>query len=150
MKGYYENYIAMNKKTKFVSLADLQKASGAKPEPAEQQQGIVYSTQSGKTCPACGQPAKACDCRKSKAGRDVNHSGVIVSRETKGRKGKGVTLVSGLPLEEEALTALGKQLKQFCSSGGTIKQGRIEIQGDHRDKLLQELKRLGYSAKKSG
>jgi len=146
----------MKQKSKFVSLADLQKASGIDSSATEQRQGVVYSTQSGKTCAECGQPVKSCDCRRkttrASAGREVTgrDSTVIVSRESKGRKGKGVTLISGLPLDEAALKALAKQLKQCCGSGGTVKQGRIEIQGDHRGTLLEELVRLGYKAKKSG
>ena len=75
---------------------------------------------------------------------------VRVSRETKGRKGKGVTLISGVPLGAEALAALTKELKQRCGSGGTVKDGMIEIQGDHRDRLLGELQSRGYRVKMAG
>ena len=73
-----------------------------------------------------------------------------VGRETAGRKGKGVTVVSELPLGEDALKELATKLKSACGSGGTAKDGRIEIQGDHRDKVMAELERLGYKAKRSG
>lgn len=73
-----------------------------------------------------------------------------VGRETKGRKGKGVTLVSGLPLDGANLQILAKQLKQRCGSGGTVKDGIIEIQGDHRELLIAELTRQGYKVKQSG
>ncbi|MBA4187615.1 MAG: stress response translation initiation inhibitor YciH [Planctomycetaceae bacterium] len=75
---------------------------------------------------------------------------VKVGRETAGRKGKGVTVVSDLPLGEEALKELATKLKNSCGSGGTAKDGRIEIQGDHRDKLVTELEKLGYKVKRSG
>lgn len=75
---------------------------------------------------------------------------VRVGRETKGRAGKGVTVVTGLPLRGEPLAELASQLKKRCGSGGTVKDGVIEIQGDHRDVLVAELTRLGYSAKRSG
>ncbi len=75
---------------------------------------------------------------------------VKLSRETAGRKGKGVTVVSELPLGEDALKELATQLKNKCGTGGTAKDGRIEIQGDHRDKLAQELEKLGYKVKRSG
>ena len=75
---------------------------------------------------------------------------VRVSRETKGRKGKGVTLVSGLPLGADELLALARKLKQLCGTGGTVKDGVIEIQGDHRDKILAELHKAGFQAKKAG
>jgi len=75
---------------------------------------------------------------------------VRVSRETKGRKGKGVTLISGVPLGAEALTSLAKDLKQRCSTGGTVKGGVIEIQGDHRDRLIEELQSRGHRVKRAG
>ncbi len=75
---------------------------------------------------------------------------VRVSRESKGRRGKGVTLISGLPLDAKGLQKLAKQLKRRCGAGGTVKDGIIEIQGEHRDLLLQELVALGYKAKRAG
>jgi translation initiation factor 1 len=75
---------------------------------------------------------------------------VRVGRETKGRAGKGVTVITGLPLAALALESLATQLKKKCGSGGTLKNGVIEIQGDHRDALVAELVRLGYPAKRSG
>ena len=75
---------------------------------------------------------------------------VRVSRETKGRKGKGVTLISGIPLGAEALAALAKDLKQRCGTGGTVKDGVIEIQGDHRDRLVEELQSRGYRMRRAG
>ena len=75
---------------------------------------------------------------------------VRVGREVSGRGGKGVSVISGLPLNEPALEALATQLKKTCGAGGAVKDGRIEIQGDHRDKLVAELIKLGYDAKRSG
>jgi translation initiation factor 1 len=75
---------------------------------------------------------------------------VRVGRETKGRAGKGVTVITGLPLRGDELETLASQLKRRCGSGGTVKDGTIEIQGDHRDLLVTELGRLGFSAKRSG
>jgi len=75
---------------------------------------------------------------------------VRVSRETKGRKGKGVTVVTGVVLPDAQLKRLAKELKQSCGSGGTVKQETIEIQGDHRDRIVEELIRRGYQAKRSG
>jgi translation initiation factor 1 len=73
-----------------------------------------------------------------------------VGRETKGRKGKGVTRVTGLCLDAAELKALAKRLKQVCGSGGTVKGGTIEIQGDHRDRVVEELHRAGFKAKRVG
>jgi len=73
-----------------------------------------------------------------------------VERSTKGRKGKGVTLINGLPLEGMSLKEFAKKLKQKCGTGGTVKNGVIEIQGDHRDLLVDHLKMLGYKAVKAG
>lgn len=75
---------------------------------------------------------------------------VRVARETKGRKGKGVTVISGVPLAADALEELATRLKRRCGSGGTVHEGVIEIQGEHRDALVAELTRLGYTARRSG
>jgi len=110
---------------------------------------LVYSTGQGKTCPECGSPMAKCACRK--AHRIVKNDGVVrVGRETKGRKGKGVTVITGVPLGQDGLQALAKQLKQKCGSGGTVKDGVIEVQGDHRDQLVGELQKQGYTVKRSG
>jgi len=74
---------------------------------------------------------------------------VRVGRETKGRKGKGVTVITGLPLDDEGLRRLARELKQRCGTGGTVKNGVIEIQGDHRDMLVEELAKRGYKPKRS-
>jgi len=109
----------------------------------------VYSTVTGKLCFKCGQPVSGCECKKSS--RITNGDGIIrISRETKGRKGKGVTLVSGFQGTESELKALGKRLKQLCGTGGTVKEGRIEIQGDLRHKIYQELDNAGYKVKLAG
>ena len=77
--------------------------------------------------------------------------GIIrVGRETKGRKGAGVTVITGIPLHPEGLEKLAKQFKQQCGTGGTVKNGVIEIQGDHRDLLVAELTARGYTVKRSG
>ena len=73
-----------------------------------------------------------------------------VGRETAGRKGKGVTTIFDLPLKEEELKELAATLKQKCGTGGTVKDGRIEIQGDNRDRVCQELEKLGYKVKRAG
>lgn len=111
--------------------------------------GLVYSTEFGRMCPECGEPAHAGDCSVPAA--TPKGDGVVrVSRETKGRKGKGVTLITGVPLAEAELLALAKQLKARCGTGGTVKDGVIEIQGDQRDLLVEELKKKGWVVKKAG
>ena len=110
---------------------------------------LVYSTEKGKICPQCGQAVKGCVCRK--ASKPPAGDGIVrVARETKGHKGKGVTIISGVPLPAPELKTLGRQLKQLCGSGGTVKNDAIEIQGDHRERLVVELKRRGYTVKRSG
>ena len=112
---------------------------------------------SGRRCPRCARPVGACTCRAAKA-RPVASTqptrpadGIVrVSRETKGRKGKGVTLVTGLSLAPDELAALGKLLKQRCGAGGTTRDGVIEIQGDHRDLLVAELAARGWVVKRAG
>lgn len=73
-----------------------------------------------------------------------------VSREVAGRRGKGVSVVTGLPLGPAELEALAGELKRRCGSGGTVREGRIEIQGDHRDLLVAELAQRGYHVKRAG
>ena len=111
--------------------------------------GLVYSTDSGRMCPVCRQPTASCCCNAVKA--KPSSDGVVrVSRETKGRAGKGVTLVKGLALEPLALMTLGKQLKTACGSGGTVKDGVIEVQGDHCDHVMELLKAQGLVVKRAG
>lgn len=110
--------------------------------------GLVYSTESGRMCPDCRQPVAACGC-KAKAAPPGD--GIVrISRQTKGRGGKAVTLVKGLALDGAALAALGKQLRTACGAGGTVKDGVIEIQGDHCDVVLAALKKHGHEAKRAG
>jgi translation initiation factor 1 len=109
----------------------------------------VYSTGLGTFCPGCRRPVADCVCRKP-GGQPARDKVVRVSREVAGRKGKGVSVVSGLPLGPAELDALAGELKRRCGSGGTVRDGRIEIQGDHRDLLVAELARRGYEAKRAG
>ena len=116
---------------------------------------LVYSTGPGRLCPECARPLAECRCRRSKPAQPVvatpRGDGVVrVGRETKGRKGKGVTVIVGVPLVGDALEDLATRLKKRCGSGGTVHEGVIEIQGDHRDTLVAELGKLGYSVKRSG
>jgi len=108
--------------------------------------GLVYSTEFGRACPDCGNPVKRCTCRNGR--QRVPNDGVVrISRETKGRKGAGVTVITGLPLADGELKDLARQLKQKCGTGGTVKSGIIEIQGDHRNTLEKELSMRGYTVK---
>jgi len=110
---------------------------------------LVYSSETPRMCENCGKARAKCRCREKPAA--PSGDGIVrVGRETKGRKGKGVTLATGIPLEEEALKQLAKQLKAKCGSGGTVKKGIIEIQGDHRDLLMEELKKAGFTVKRTG
>lgn len=111
---------------------------------------VVYTTGIGRVCPECGKSFDACVCRKQAAQRPAGDGIVRIRRETKGRNGKGVTVIAGVPLDESGLLALGKQLKARCGTGGTVKDGNIEIQGDHRDLLFSELTKLGWTVKKAG
>ena len=111
--------------------------------------GLVYSTEAGRMCPVCRQPAVHCICKLAAAG--PRGDGVVrVSRETKGRGGKAVTLVRGVPLPPDQLAPLGKQLRTACGAGGTVKDGVIEVQGDHADRITELLKAQGYGAKRAG
>jgi len=110
---------------------------------------LVYSTDTGRICPDCRQPVAQCACKAQKA--LPQGDGIVrVSRETKGRKGKGVTLVKGLLLDAEALTLLSRELKAACGVGGTVKDGVIELQGDHVETVMERLKRAGHTVKRTG
>lgn len=111
--------------------------------------GLVYSTDSGRMCPTCRQPIAQCAC-KAASNRPIGDGIVRVQLESKGRAGRGVTVAKGLPLANDALVALGKQLKTACGSGGTVKDGVIEVQGDHCERVMAELKKLGFDVKRSG
>jgi translation initiation factor 1 len=109
---------------------------------------LVYSTESGRMCPACRQPLAQCACKTASV---VVGDGVVrVSRQTKGRGGKSVTVVKGLALDAEALAVLGKQLRTACGAGGTVKDGVIEVQGDHCDLVMEALRKQGYQPRRAG
>ncbi len=111
---------------------------------------LVFST-AARVCGVCGWPADRCACSQTLVPRPPPGDGIVrVGRETKGRKGKGVTVVTGMPLAGEELAALAGRLKKRCGSGGTVRDGVIEVQGDHRDVLLSELAALGWKVKRSG
>ena len=115
---------------------------------------LVYSTDQGRICPDCNKPASGCTCKNNK--KEVKkHSfptdgTVRISREAKGRNGKTVTTISEVPLDGEALEAFATDLKKRCGTGGTVKDGVIIIQGDHREVLLQEIKKKGFPVKLAG
>ncbi len=116
---------------------------------------LVYSTETGRICPDCSQPVAQCQCAANNkalaaAGSASADGFARVQRETKGRGGKSVTLVRGLALNAEAMAALGKQLKAACGSGGTVKDGVIEVQGDHVATIMAALQKLGHKVKRAG
>lgn len=112
--------------------------------------GLVYSTDTGRMCPACRRPIAACSCTAKRAAAPSSDGIVRVSRETRGRGGKTVTLVRGVDLEADALAALGKQLRSACGAGGTLRDGVIEIQGEHRERIVALLAAQGFSVKRAG
>jgi translation initiation factor 1 len=112
--------------------------------------GIVYSTDIGERCPNCLRAVAQCICKQGTPGKTAADGVVRVSRVTQGRKGKGVSLIAGLGLPPGELETLATELKKKCGSGGAVIDGNIEIQGDHRDKLVEELTRRGWKAKRAG
>ncbi|UXH79867.1 translation initiation factor Sui1 [Roseateles amylovorans] len=111
---------------------------------------LVYSTNGGRTCPTCRQAQADCRCKALAKDAVLGDGKVRVRRETAGRKGKGVTVVLGLPLNADGLAETAKKLKAACGSGGTVKDGTVEIQGDHLEKVMQWLTQAGYAPKKAG
>ena len=118
-------------------------------ENKENHNGIVYSTKHGIMCPKCTKSIAKCVCNHKKS---LYHGDGIVriGMEIKGRNGKGMTVITGVPLNRGELTKLGKQFKKKCGTGGTVKDGIIEIQGDHRDALEEELKKQGWVVRRCG
>ena len=110
--------------------------------------GLVYSTDAGRMCPDCRHPQANCMC---KAQATPKTDGVVrVSLQTKGRGGKSVTIVTGLPLDALAIAALAKQLRNACGSGGTVKDGVVEVQGDHVVTVMVALQKQSYNVKRAG
>lgn len=115
--------------------------------------GLVYSTDNGRICPHCERPVAACNCKASSANKitPISADGIVrLQRQTHGRGGKVVTSITGVSLPAAELKLFAKRLKQLCGSGGTVSDGIIEIQGDHRVALKSELERLGYQVKLAG
>jgi len=122
---------------------------------------LVYSSEQGRVCPACGRSESRCNCRgkgaraRIKARDDAATAkasdGIVrVGRSTKGRRGKIVSTVTGVVLDDEELLELAGALKRRCGTGGALKEGVIEIQGDHRDTLVEELEKRGFKVKRAG
>jgi translation initiation factor 1 len=136
----------------FAGLAGLtglgSKQAMDKNEQKPSHSGSVYSTEVGRVCPSCGKAKNQCVCT---ADAMPKGDGIVrIQRETKGRKGKGVTLIMGVLLAPDELKKLAKELKQKCGVGGAVKEGVIEIQGDVRDQLFEEMKQRGFKVKKAG
>jgi len=111
--------------------------------------GLVYSTDAGRMCPACRRAVGSCTC----AGAAAKPSGAGIARirrEVAGRGGKTVTVITGLPLDAAALATLSKRLKSACGTGGTVKSGVLEFQGDHREQLVSLLASEGFKSKLAG
>ena len=114
---------------------------------------IVYQTGIGRIpiCSRCGQPQTSCRCREQTVASSAPRDGFVrIARDKKGRGGKTMTVITGVPLGAGELASLTQDLKRLCGSGGTVKDGEIQIQGDHRDKLEDRLKALGYKVKRVG
>lgn len=109
---------------------------------------LVYSTDLGRVCPDCEQPIDDCICND--ANRILGSGNVKIQLETKGRKGKGVTLIKELAMNADDLKSLAKKLKNHCGVGGAVKDGIVEIQGDQREKVKSFLSNEGINAKIAG
>ncbi|MDE2400373.1 MAG: translation initiation factor Sui1 [Burkholderiales bacterium] len=112
--------------------------------------GLVYSTDSGRMCPTCRLPIADCHCKAASKAAPQGDGVVRVSRETKGRGGKTTTVIRGVTLDAQALAGLGKRLRTACGAGGTAKDGVLEVQGDHCDRVVEWLTKEGWLVKRAG
>ncbi len=111
----------------------------------------VYSTEKGRICPGCQRPQATCICKSTHPTLKFSGDGVVrLHRETKGRKGKGVTLVTGLDPQQQPLATVAKLLKSKCGVGGSVKENVIELQSADREKIKQILEGAGYTVKVAG
>ncbi|ROS05262.1 translation initiation factor 1 (eIF-1/SUI1) [Sinobacterium caligoides] len=109
---------------------------------------LVFSTDSGRHCPKCEQRLESCSCSTDQV---APSDGIVrISRDTKGRKGKGVSIITGIPMNDTDLKKLAKQLKQLCGCGGSVKNQAIEMQTDQREKLKTALEKAGFKVKLAG
>ena len=114
---------------------------------------LVYSTDTGRICPKCGQPQSKCVCKKKRSKADYRNAGdgiIRIKREVKGRKGKTVTTISGFQENDAGLKKIASELKNRCGTGGSVKDGVILIQGDHRETVKAELSKRGFKVKFAG
>jgi translation initiation factor 1 len=118
-------------------------------DPSMPNSRLVYSTETGGRCPICGRSQKSCTCGKNSAA--ATQDGVVrIRREVKGRAGKTVTTVSGLQFQGEALEEFASEIKRRCSTGGTVKDGILVLQGDQRAKVVSILQSKGIKVKQAG
>ncbi len=119
--------------------------------PSRDYSRTVYTTETGRICPECGRPIAECHKRSDRRSDRPKGDGIVrISLDRKGRAGGVVSLITGLPGSPEALKTLATELKRRCATGGTVKNGTIEIQGDHRDTLVEVLRAKGFTVKKAG
>ena len=112
---------------------------------------LVYSTEKGRICTSCGKAVSKCTCKKRKHAHRLNSDGIIrIRREVKGRKGKTATLIYGFDADAAEIKKIATQLKRLCGTGGSVKNGEIMIQGDHRETIKSELTQQGYQVKLAG
>lgn len=116
---------------------------------------LVYTSESGRICPRCENPVTACRCKKEKPAQgkpqQSRNDGIVrVWREVNGRGGKTVSVIGGLPQDDEKMKEIAGKLKKRCGTGGSVKDGQILIQGDHCDVLIAELTRFGFQVKRAG
>jgi translation initiation factor 1 len=123
---------------------------GMENKPRKQENRTVYTTDQGRICPQCGRVVKDCICQSRKNPLPTGDGIVRVRLEKKGRGGKMVTTISGCLLRESELYKLAGTIKRLCGAGGAVKDGIIEVQGDHCDKVIALLKEQNFTAKRAG
>ncbi|MBN2723821.1 MAG: hypothetical protein JXR95_07115 [Deltaproteobacteria bacterium] len=113
----------------------------------ENEKVTVWTSDEGRVCPVCSKAVLSCICQSAKSSVILGDGRVVIKLETNKRRGKDVTVISGLPMNESQLKSFSRLLKKKCGAGGTVKNGIIEIQGDKRDSVKSEVIESGFNPK---
>jgi translation initiation factor 1 len=112
---------------------------------------LVYSTDAGRICPQCGLPVGRCRCSQNRSSSTKHTDGAVrIALDKKHRRGKMMTIISGAPGDEAELAQLCRELKKLLATGGSARDGQVELQGDHRERVAAYFATRGIKTKRVG